>query len=719
MYAVSNRYVEKIMSNSIHSAWSGRLTTANGLTIPLTTRNIVASGSSIQSEISTGDSIEIGTTCASSLDLDIFLDYNPTTKEYSLNGETISRYDFFGGTVKLTYRLYFNDSEYEEIRCKTYNISKAERTSDILSIESYDNMLKFNKAFGPTGTGTGYQFLQYACNACGVTLGISAEEFEAMPNGRLQIFIHPKTLNQIKTWKDMVGYIAQLVGGVAYISFDDKLYIRQYGNVSQRTIPQTWRYSSVIADYDSFYTRLTGKYVLSENDTVVEIIGDGLTYDLGTNPFLQFDVEETRLQAYTAILNAISTKYTPFNVTCPLDPAFECGDVITLIGGQASNNLSVVTKMSYSLNGAMTLSCQGENPKLITTETTLDKRFDRISVTKDEDPIKYYDYTNTDDIEILDGQSKRVIIFRYGAMKNTRVELSAMILFYLDTTEIITDDMYDENSGWVKVSFYINGGLIDGYFPLEEYMDGEHILPIIYEFSTTPISIGTFEVWITMRGAKINIGQNQIRAYISGIGLIGEDAWNGTINVFDSINRFNVKNRFFRGATDSVIGSVHEPIGVSMRDNLGRITAQKIFRGFTDENESTGDVFVYTPTVNTEYIVTNASTENGRWLGAGSILAGTARYLITNDVKGVTHVMTKDLAIVYYASFDGGTTWKGYTNEGWIENAPMIQATIMAVTAEQWAEGGETVRIKALLETDTWLGSLNLYGGYIDEETEG
>ena len=717
MYPVSERYVEKIMSYSVTADWIGKLVTVDGLTFSLTSKNFVSSSSEITSQISTGDSIEIGTTCASSLSLDIYLDY--VDGEYQLNGTTINRYDFFGGTIRLTFRLYMNDSTFEDVVCKTYTISDAERTADILSLTAYDNMLKFETALGATGTGTGYAFLQSACNACRVQLGISEEEFSAMPNGSLAVFIHPQAKSKIVTWQDLIGFIAQLVCGIAVIGFDDKLYIIPYKNEPVRTIPTTWRYSSTVADYDTYFSELTAYYVITkETEKVVAYPNDGLVYDLGTNPFLQFEVDTTRTNALQNILNDMfSSPYTPFTATCPLDPSLTVGDVIQLTGGQAVNTkTSIITKMTYSLNGSMSIECKGENPKTVKIETSLDKRFNALTSAEEEDAIHYYDFINTDEIEITDGQSKRVIIFRYGATKLSRIELMAEILFYLDTTEIITDSSYTENSGWVKVTYYINGGKMEGYYPLEEYMDGEHILPLIYEFSTSPIAIGTFEVWITMRGASITIGKNQARAFISGTGLVGDDVWDGNVYVYDSVNRFNPLHKFFRGATDSVEGSVHIPIGESVRDSLGRLSTQKIFRGFTDAKEATSDIMSFTPTVNYQYVFTNCQVVDNRWIGEGSIREGTAKYWICEPVYGIDHVTAKQLSVVFYASADDGETWYGYTTDGWIQDSEMIYATISSITAEEWEELGHAIRIKAYVEDEGYLASLNLYGGDIYEE---
>ena len=722
MYPVSERYVQAAMSNSVSSTWYGRIVTSKNVIYNLNARNFVSSGSEITSQICTGDSIEIGTTCASSISLDIYLDYDESTQQYFLNDRPVNRYDFYGGIIQLTYRLFFNDSEFEDVPIKTFTISDAERTADILSLTGYDNMLKFETVLGATGNGNGYTFLRTACNACEVVLGTTSDEFDTFPNGTLGLFISPQAENKIRTWRDLIGYIAEVVCGYAYIGHDDMLYVKPYKIESIREIPTTWRYSSLIADYDTLYTKLTAVYALTKETEMVKTGLDpdaGLTYDIGINPFLQFNAEDIRKASLSAILgNLYSASYTPFSAKVPLDPSFEVGDVVTLVGGQAQGvKTSIITKMTYSLSGSMSLECKGENPKLAQIETGLDKRFNSLLSDESEDPIRYYDYTNVEDIEIEDGESKCVIIFRYSAVKTSRVELSSEILLYLDTTEMIEDDSYSENSGWLKVTYYINGEKIEGYQPIEEYMDGEHILPLIYEFTTDTTTTGIFEVWITMKGASVFIGQEQVRAYISGIGLVGDSAWDGKLYISQNFLRINIANLMLKQFTDAVTMSNVEDIPDTSNENMLRINfADTILKEFVGEVQQVSRKYMFNVAYNSGDVSTsNVSYGDGVWYNTNPNIDGTVTtpnctaYRIQ---KVISNEIANNGAVTYIVSFDEGGTWYSYSN-GWTEYTSgygMVSATLASITTEQWREMlDDTIMVRAQIQNDAQLIDINIY----------
>lgn len=124
---------------------------------------------------------------------------------------------------------------------------------------------------------------------------------------------------------------------------------------------------------------------------------------------------------------------------------------------------------------------------------------------------------------------------------------------------------------------------------------------------------------------------------------------------------------------------------------------------------------VFTPYVNQGRVVTRCTYNNTvGWIGDGSAVGGDALDVVTVPVTGVTKVEAYCSNAVFYASFDGGSHWLAYsaTNRTWIEGASMTDTELAAVPASAWAYG-TSVQIRAVLEVNASLYSIDCYGGKV------
>ena len=139
-----------------------------------------------------------------------------------------------------------------------------------------------------------------------------------------------------------------------------------------------------------------------------------------------------------------------------------------------------------------------------------------------------------------------------------------------------------------------------------------------------------------------------------------------------------------------------------------------MFRAIQDSIDATANVMIYSPKVNADKVVTECTSDDKvGWIGNGELSSGTALTVTTVPMRGVTRVEQESVSAVFYASFDNEETWLGWTEEGWIET-PMDQLKIEAVPESAWAQGGETVQIRVVLEKNASLLELNVYGGIIN-----
>ena len=351
MYEVSERYRRAIRSHSRKFDWYGTITTAAGRTYHFTVKDIVKGSGTLTRSCSGSTSLEIGSVYAAELTISLFLN--------------IDRYSLYDGVIDLFFAYRHEGAEPEEIPMGRFVISEATRTMTVLQLKAYDHMLKFDKNMANSGnTRTPYGWLKYACDACGVPLGVTEQQVAAMPNGTRNLSW--TIIDEDKTYRDMIAQVAAVLCGVCQIDRLGRLVVIPFSNTPVADIPASWRYSSKIADY---ITKYTGLYATYRAGGLTEYFhvepDDGLICNLGTNPLLQIASTTERHQILQAIINRLaSTTYTPFEAEIPGDPALDPMDVLSLSGGQARGETACITEIVVRINGKSSIKCVGENPRL-------------------------------------------------------------------------------------------------------------------------------------------------------------------------------------------------------------------------------------------------------------------------------------------------------------------------------------------------------------------
>ena len=374
MYNASAEFNNLIKSSERLFIYSGSIVTVGGDTYSF-------DGSKMRSGKITrsisGQELEVGTVYSGEFSCELSLD--------------VSRYELYNGIITFNIQL---DGAEDVIPMGSYIISEVNQTANGLNIKAYDNMIKFDSVkFTPsdnTSIQKPYAWLSAACTACGVTLGNTATQISLMPNGKRDVG-YADVVSDVKSWRDVIGYLSALLGGYALIGRDGKLYIGSYNGTADDTVPASFRYSSNLSDYRTTYNGIYGvfkekgvqEYVENENE-------DGLVLDLQTNPFMQFTVENNRLRALGEIINVWNDLYyVPFDSNMPLIPIYDPGDVLSFTGNQAGeHDIGVITEIVYTIGGQMRVSCSGDNPRLAEAQDRFTKTIEGVS----------NEYTNTRNI---------------------------------------------------------------------------------------------------------------------------------------------------------------------------------------------------------------------------------------------------------------------------------------------------------------------------------
>ena len=242
MYVVSNAFLDAVKANTRKYYWTGRITTTAGTVYEFDQDDIVKGSGVITSQCCGSTEIELGTVYSAELDITLFSEIN--------------RYTLEDAKVEMFYHLQVEGGSYEQIPMGVFEVSEANRKVKSLEIKAYDYMVRFEKNFSATDSiGNAYDFMTLCATACHVVLAQSRETVEAMPNGNVNLSIYPD--NDIETYRDVLYYVGQVLGGFFVINRVGELELRKYGNTPVLTVERKHRFSSSFSDFITRYTAVS------------------------------------------------------------------------------------------------------------------------------------------------------------------------------------------------------------------------------------------------------------------------------------------------------------------------------------------------------------------------------------------------------------------------------------------------------------------------------
>jgi hypothetical protein len=594
MYPVSEEYLKAIQDNTRSFYFEGCITTKAGIKYPFANKDIVKGSGYITNQCCGSSEIEIGSVYAAELGITLYTD--------------IDRYTLEDATVTLSFFLQLASGKYEEVPLGIFEISEANRTINCLAIKAYDYMLRFEKDFKNTvSSGTAYELLALACEKCKVELAHTEEEISSWKNGSTLLGIYSE--NDIETWRDVIYYVAQVLGCFATINRDGKLELRKYGNVSMIDIPNTQRFSSSFSDFVTRYTAInstnnrtqTAEYYALDPD-------DGLTMNLGVNPMLQFGLEETRKKLLLNVLDDIAKiNYVPFDSTTIGNPAFDLGDVITFSGGHADEKqITCITKYEFKVNGKHTLQCVGKNPRLAEAKSKNDKNISGLLNQVEAGKIVVHTFMNASPYTI-GAVDTEICSIEFASNEDTDAQFHASILLLVEAdavtkkgTVVIGDTsqefiLSDDGQAVITVTYIINDNVLTTYVPIETMHSGRHILNLYYPLSGLEANAyNTFKVRMRMQGGTAVIDRGQGICTISGQGLSSNNVWDGRLEFSESMEELIgiAGTMDVRGTVASVSMHTEKPSPVGIADTFSLVSLATYGMAGMEETVSVNPVIV-------------------------------------------------------------------------------------------------------------------------------
>ena len=404
VYPVSDAYLQAVQLNTRKYYWTGRITTVSGDVYEFGYDDILKGSGYITRQCCGSTEMEIGTVFAAEMGITLLSE--------------IDRYTMENATVELLYHLRLADGSFEEVPMGIFEVTEANRTVKCLEIKAYDYMLRFDETFnGYESVGNAYDYMELCSLACGVELAQEREVIEAMPNGSEILAIYTERGNDIETYRDLLYYVGQVLGGFWIINREGKLELKKYGGEPVMEIGNQHRFSSSFSDFITRYTAVSSTNMKTEIAEYYHLDpDDGLTMNLGVNPLLQFGVEETRRQLCTNILNDVALiNYVPFDSQTIGNPALDVGDVLRFSGGQAdSTKQSVITSINIKIGGRETIKGVGKNPRLAQAKSKNDKNItgllNQIEENRQSGRIGIHTFTNASAFSVADTDVKIISI---------------------------------------------------------------------------------------------------------------------------------------------------------------------------------------------------------------------------------------------------------------------------------------------------------------------
>ena len=616
MYVVSKAFLTAVTQNTRHYYWTGKITTAAGAEYPFTQEDIVKGSGYITAQCCGNSEIELGAVYAAEMGISLFLD--------------IDRYTLEDAEVELSYHLRLADGTYEAVPMGIFEVSEANRTVHVLELKAYDRMLRFDRGFNGFETiGTAYGMMVLCSTACGVELAQSQAEIEALPNGSELLSIYPE--NDIETYRDVLYFTAQVLGGFFCINREGKLEFRQYGEIPVMEVLQKHRFSSSFSDFVTRYTAVSSTNLrtqISEYYALEE--DDGLTMNLGVNPLLQFGLEETRAKLCENILNALSkVNYVPFDSDTIGNPALDLGDVLTFSGGQAdAQQITCVTSFTVKIGGRQSLKCVGKNPRLSQAKSKNDKNISGLLNQIEAGKIGIHTFTNASEYSI--GETDvRIISIEFASKEENHAQFFGQVVVDVAAdpaarsanasgtivipfpsagsgaaegnagmengpsgTELEAGDAEDGAAGeettdisvdvslpvnWTEdgkavcyVTFELNNAEILLHHPVETWHSGKHILSLYYPIENiVPNITNTFSVYLRMEDGSGSVGIGDCIASISGQAMAAAAAWDGRIDIEESTALFGIRGGLkAKGISDTIFMETMELVQRNYTDTL-------------------------------------------------------------------------------------------------------------------------------------------------------
>ena len=337
----------------------------------------------------------------------------------------------------------------------------------------------------------------------------------------------------------------------------------------------------------------------------------------------------------------------------------------------------------------------------------------------EKDPeIKYYDYKNAASILIADGTEANVIVFdKYITYADTRVQFDGNVCGEVKTTESYdtATDTYTEHDGNIKITYLMDGVPAADMTPETVLFDGAKLIPLRYVWHASAGLTRSMAVRFRCEGCTLFIPAGESTGTLSGPGLAGDNAWDGTVHIYEAMEKIDF-GCILGGMMDNAAITIHRPGTGSISQNVSKFNIWTVIHKNIEDSLGRELQHIYAALYDIDVTKENITKEGNVWKNSDQSIDGTVT--TANDYVGrilkIRSVHTSGNGdVTYIVSFDGGESWWYWADDWTLYDGgySMVESTMAAITDKQWKrmlKDSGTIMIRAILEKNASLSDIRI-----------
>lgn len=515
------------------------ITTKSGVVYNISDEDLSSGSVKLNRKSVSGSSFDLGECYINDITITL-LDKNGKYTE-SLDNAIL---DVYFGVVNDSLKLN------EEIQIGKFIIPVDTTVRKISSIQiSGDSILyKFDVSTNGVATsGSLYSLVTWCCTMCGVEFALTEDEFLSLSaNTGYTYFITSESA--ISTYRDIIMYVSQIIGGFATDTNDGKLTFKTYKatndifNINNDTIASS-RLGDSSYSIDGISMPFNGKTIYINGDSSSDYL-----LELESNPLLDSLTEDVVTSLLNNIWNQIKDiKFRSFTFEYNGNPALECGD---LLNNDVRGVTSFITSLTWVYHGKSSVVGAFLDKRTNTQSQSVKKASTTGGGGSTSNELNILRYINTEDYS-LTGTEEKVVQMYFILPANVSPLLTFVMICSNKLTGLVSLKIMYDNAELLLKPKYQNAL---GYHTLSfskslDATDSEmlHSLAIYATFiadanqeitSDIPCSVLAYDLEANIIGWKATVGEPDWtgRYEISdsvGIITIGSD--NIVVNPFTAI----------------------------------------------------------------------------------------------------------------------------------------------------------------------------------------
>lgn len=352
----------------------------------------------------------------------------------------------------------------EEIQIGKFIIPVDTTVRKIASIQiSGDSILyKFDVSTNSVATsGSLYSLVTWCCTMCGVEFALTEDEFLSLSaNTGYTYYITSESA--ISTYRDIIMYVSQIIGGFATDTNDGKLTFKTYKatndifNINNDTIASS-RLGDSSYSIDGISMPFNGKTIYINGDSSSDYL-----LELESNPLLDSLTEDVVTSLLNNIWNQIKDiQFRSFTFEYNGNPALECGD---LLNNDVRGVTSFITSLTWVYHGKSSVVGAFLDKRTNTQSQSVKKASTTGGGGSSSNELNILRYINTEDYSLTGTEEKVVQMYftlpanvspllTFTMICNNKLTGLVSLKIMYDNAELLLKPRYQNSLGYHTISF--------------------------------------------------------------------------------------------------------------------------------------------------------------------------------------------------------------------------------------------------------------------------